>query len=42
MGTVEIRSPLTGRVNVYNLAGGFCAALARGLTLEEIAEACLS
>ncbi len=30
-------SPLTGRVNVYNLLAASCAALARGLTLEEIA-----
>jgi UDP-N-acetylmuramoyl-L-alanyl-D-glutamate--2,6-diaminopimelate ligase len=35
-GTVEMRSPLTGRVNVYNLLAASCAALARGLTLEEI------
>ncbi len=31
-----MRSPLTGRVNVYNLLAASCAALARGLTLEEI------
>ena len=35
----EMRSPLTGRVNVYNLLAASCAALARGLTLEQIAEA---
>jgi UDP-N-acetylmuramoyl-L-alanyl-D-glutamate--2,6-diaminopimelate ligase len=35
-GDVGIRSPLTGRVNVYNLLAASCAALARGLTLEEI------
>jgi UDP-N-acetylmuramoyl-L-alanyl-D-glutamate--2,6-diaminopimelate ligase len=39
MGTVEIQSPLVGRVNVYNLLGASCAALARGLTLEQIAGA---
>ena len=38
-GTIEIHSPLTGRVNVYNLLAASCAALARGLTLEQIAEA---
>jgi UDP-N-acetylmuramoyl-L-alanyl-D-glutamate--2,6-diaminopimelate ligase len=36
-GSVKMRSPLTGRVNVYNLLAASCAALARGLTLEEIA-----
>ena len=38
-GTVEIEAPLTGRVNVYNLLAASCAALARGLSLEEIAAA---
>ena len=38
-GTVKIHSPLSGRVNVYNLLAAMCAALARGLTLEEIAAA---
>ena len=38
-GSIGIRSPLTGRVNVYNLLAASCAALARGLTLEEIAAA---
>jgi UDP-N-acetylmuramoyl-L-alanyl-D-glutamate--2,6-diaminopimelate ligase len=38
-GNVAMRSPLTGRVNVYNLLAASCAALARGLTLEEIAAA---
>jgi UDP-N-acetylmuramoyl-L-alanyl-D-glutamate--2,6-diaminopimelate ligase len=38
-GAIEISSPLTGRVNVYNLLAASCAALARGLTLEEIAAA---
>ncbi len=35
-GTVEMRSPLTGRVNVYNLLAASAAAWARGLTLDEI------
>jgi UDP-N-acetylmuramoyl-L-alanyl-D-glutamate--2,6-diaminopimelate ligase len=39
VGTVEIESPLIGRVNVYNLLAASCAALARGLTLEQIAKA---
>ena len=38
-GTIAIRSPLSGRVNVYNLLAAMCAALARGLTLEQIAAA---
>ncbi len=38
-GTIAIRSPLSGRVNVYNLLAAMCAALARGLTLEQIARA---
>jgi UDP-N-acetylmuramoyl-L-alanyl-D-glutamate--2,6-diaminopimelate ligase len=38
-GTVEMRSPLTGRVNVYNLLAASTAALARGLSLEDIAAA---
>ncbi len=36
-GVVEIVSPLTGRVNVYNLLAAGCAAFARGLSLDEIA-----
>jgi UDP-N-acetylmuramoyl-L-alanyl-D-glutamate--2,6-diaminopimelate ligase len=36
-GTVEMRSSLTGRVNVYNLLAASAAAYARGLTLDEIA-----
>ena len=36
---VAIGSPLTGRVNVYNLLAASCAALARGLTFDEIASA---
>jgi UDP-N-acetylmuramoyl-L-alanyl-D-glutamate--2,6-diaminopimelate ligase len=39
LGPVKIQSPLTGRVNVYNLVAASCAALARGLTLEEISKA---
>jgi UDP-N-acetylmuramoyl-L-alanyl-D-glutamate--2,6-diaminopimelate ligase len=35
-GEAHIRSPLTGRVNVYNLLAASCAALARGLTLEKV------
>jgi UDP-N-acetylmuramoyl-L-alanyl-D-glutamate--2,6-diaminopimelate ligase len=35
-GEAHIRSPLTGRVNAYNLLAASCAALARGLTLEEV------
>ena len=38
-GTVPVRSALTGRVNVYNLLAASCAALARGLSLEQIADA---
>jgi len=36
-GEVEIVSPLTGRVNIYNLLAAAAAAYARGLTLPEIA-----
>jgi UDP-N-acetylmuramoyl-L-alanyl-D-glutamate--2,6-diaminopimelate ligase len=35
-GTVPMQSPLTGRVNVSNVLAASCAALARGLTLEQI------
>jgi UDP-N-acetylmuramoyl-L-alanyl-D-glutamate--2,6-diaminopimelate ligase len=35
-GDAQVRSPLTGRVNVYNLLAASCAALARGVTLEEV------
>lgn len=38
-GAIEVQSPLTGRVNVWNLLAAGCAALARGLTLEEVAAA---
>ncbi len=35
-GVVEMRSPLPGRVNVYNVLAASAAAWARGLTMEEI------
>lgn len=38
-GSQAIDSPLSGRVNVENLLAAMCAALARGLTLEQIAAA---
>jgi UDP-N-acetylmuramoyl-L-alanyl-D-glutamate--2,6-diaminopimelate ligase len=38
-GAREIRSPLSGRVNVYNLLAASAAAWARGLELDEIVEA---
>ncbi len=38
-GEVQLESPLTGKVNVYNLLAASCAALARGLTLAQIAVA---
>ena len=38
-GEIALQSPLTGRVNVYNLLAAACAAFARGLTLEQIAAA---
>jgi UDP-N-acetylmuramoyl-L-alanyl-D-glutamate--2,6-diaminopimelate ligase len=38
-GWVPVRSTLTGRVNVYNLLAASCAAVARGLTLGEVADA---
>ncbi len=38
-GEVAIQSPLTGRVNVYNLLAASAAAWARGLSLEEISDA---
>ena len=37
--SLAITSPLTGRVNVYNLLAASCAALARGLSPDEIARA---
>ncbi len=38
-GVTEIESPLTGRVNVYNLLAASCAALTRGMSHQEIAAA---
>jgi UDP-N-acetylmuramoyl-L-alanyl-D-glutamate--2,6-diaminopimelate ligase len=38
-GDIAMRSPLTGRVNVYNLLAASAAAWARGLSLEEIKSA---
>ncbi len=38
-GTVMVRSSLTGRVNAYNLLAASAAAWARGMSLEQIAEA---
>src|ERR1700722_12630759 len=35
-GSVEMRSPLTGRGNVYNLLAASAGAWARGLTMEEV------
>ncbi len=37
-GAVELRTRLTGRVNLYNLMAASGAAMARGLTLEQIAQ----
>jgi UDP-N-acetylmuramoyl-L-alanyl-D-glutamate--2,6-diaminopimelate ligase len=39
VGTAPIASPLTGMVNVENLMAAMCAALARGLTLEQVQSA---
>ncbi len=36
-GTARIETRLTGRVNVYNLLAASAAAMARGLTLDEVA-----
>jgi UDP-N-acetylmuramoyl-L-alanyl-D-glutamate--2,6-diaminopimelate ligase len=38
-GDMRVRTPLTGVVNVYNWLAASCAALARGLTMEEIVSA---
>ena len=35
---LPIQSPLIGRVNVSNLLAAMCAALARGLTFDEVAD----
>jgi UDP-N-acetylmuramoyl-L-alanyl-D-glutamate--2,6-diaminopimelate ligase len=39
MGRVSMSTTLSGRVNISNLLAASCAALARGLTLEDIAAA---
>jgi UDP-N-acetylmuramoyl-L-alanyl-D-glutamate--2,6-diaminopimelate ligase len=39
LGSIEVQFPLTGRVNVSNLLAAMCVALARGLSLEQIAAA---
>jgi UDP-N-acetylmuramoyl-L-alanyl-D-glutamate--2,6-diaminopimelate ligase len=39
MGEADLRSPLSGRVNVYNLLAASAAAWARGLTLQQIVDA---
>ena len=36
---LKIESPLSGRVNVSNLLAASCAAVARGLTLDQVADA---
>lgn len=41
-GKVQIQSSLTGRVNVYNLLAASAGALARGLSLDQIAEGAAS
>jgi len=41
-GGFAIQSPLTGRVNVYNLLAAAAAAFARGLTMDEIIQAAAS
>ena len=38
-GSVDLHSPLTGRVNVYNLMAAAAAAMARGLSANEVARA---
>jgi UDP-N-acetylmuramoyl-L-alanyl-D-glutamate--2,6-diaminopimelate ligase len=38
-GTFSMEYSLTGRVNVYNLMAASCAALARGLSMQEVVEA---
>jgi UDP-N-acetylmuramoyl-L-alanyl-D-glutamate--2,6-diaminopimelate ligase len=36
LGAVDMRSPLTGRVNIYNLLAASAAAWSHGLTMEQI------
>jgi UDP-N-acetylmuramoyl-L-alanyl-D-glutamate--2,6-diaminopimelate ligase len=38
-GSAEVHTPLTGKVNVYNWLAASCAALARGLTMEDVVSA---
>jgi UDP-N-acetylmuramoyl-L-alanyl-D-glutamate--2,6-diaminopimelate ligase len=38
-GSVDMRSPLIGKINIYNLLAACTAAHARGLALEQIADA---
>lgn len=38
-GAVDVKSSLTGRVNIYNLLAAAAAAQARGLTLDQISHA---
>ena len=38
LGVADVMSPLTGKVNVYNLLAASAAAWARGLTLEQVIE----
>ncbi|HEY0564845.1 MAG TPA: cyanophycin synthetase, partial [Terriglobales bacterium] len=38
-GGVDVRSPLIGKINIYNLLAACTAAHVRGLTLEQIASA---
>jgi UDP-N-acetylmuramoyl-L-alanyl-D-glutamate--2,6-diaminopimelate ligase len=38
-GSMQVHTPLTGKVNVYNWLAASCAALARGLTMEEVVSA---
>ena len=38
-GSIHIETPLTGVVNVYNFLAAACAAVARGLSIEEVGRA---
>ena len=42
MGVIEVRTRLTGKVNLYNLLAASGAAAARGLSLDQIAEGAAS
>ena len=35
-GSMDVEMPLTGKVNLYNWLAASCAALARGLTMEQV------